>query len=93
MFRAHGAHHQERQILSTCSQLGHQHRMIVTGGCIDAICLSRWWVPCARNMQRVIIKYIERNLCVTLVIYQESPVVIYKLIKGKGKSLQCDVKT
>jgi len=42
MFRAHRAHHQERQIVS--------------------------------NMYRVINrnKYIEKNLCITLVIYQES---------------------
>ena len=30
------------------------------------------FVSSARNMERVINKYIERNLCVTLVIYQES---------------------
>jgi hypothetical protein len=45
MFRAHRAHHQERQILSiqplvTCTHLGHQHRMTVTRGRIDTICLS-----------------------------------------------------
>ena len=73
MFRAHRAHHQERQIVSiqplvtvilcrwprcvqvgsllpTCTHLGHQHRMTVTRGCIDTICLSRRWARRARNM-------------------------------------------
>jgi len=74
MFRAHRAHHQERQIVSiqplvtvtlcwwprcvqvgrsllpTCTHLGHQHRMTVTRGCIDKICLSWWWARRARNM-------------------------------------------
>ena len=69
MFRAHSAHHQERQIVSiqplvtvilcwwpicvqvpTCTQLGHQHRMTVTRGCITKICFSWWWALCARNM-------------------------------------------
>jgi len=27
-----------------------QHRMTVTRGCIDTICLSWWWALCARNM-------------------------------------------
>ena len=53
MFRARHAHHQERQILSiqplvtfyvggrnVCTNLGHQHKMTVTRGCIDTICLS-----------------------------------------------------
>ena len=63
MFRAHRAHHQERQIVSVqrlvtvtlcrwpCrvqdgSELqnytrhGHQHRVTVTRGCTDTICLS-----------------------------------------------------
>ena len=51
MFRAHRAHHQERQIVSiqplvavggrvVCTRYGHQHRVIVTRGCIDTICLS-----------------------------------------------------
>ena len=62
IFRAHRAHHQERQIVSiqplvtvilcwwprcvqvgflpTCTQCGHHHRMTVTRGCIDTICLS-----------------------------------------------------
>ena len=56
MFRAHRARHQERQIVSiqplaemcagwkknlpTRTHLGHQHRMTVTRGCIDTICLS-----------------------------------------------------
>ena len=87
MFRAHSAHHQERQIVSiqplvtiilcwwpSFVQVGSrlEHRMIVTRGGIDIICLSWWWAVCARNMLRVINKYIERNLCATLVIYQES---------------------
>jgi len=25
------------------SKLGHQHRVTVTRGCIDTICLSWWW--------------------------------------------------
>jgi len=60
MFRAHSAHHQERQILSIqplvtvilCwwPRCVHQHRMTVTSGCIEAICLSWWWARCARNM-------------------------------------------
>jgi len=74
MFRAHRAHHQERQITSiqplvivilcwwprcvqvgrrllpTCTHLGHQHRMTVTRGCIDTICLSWCWAWCAQNM-------------------------------------------
>ena len=96
MFRAHRAHHQERQIVSIlplvtvtlccwpcpvqvgsrlCTRNGHRHRVTVTRGSIDTICLSWWWAQCAWNMYRVINKknkYIERNLCVTLVIYQES---------------------
>jgi hypothetical protein len=61
-------------ILPTCTHLGHQHRMTVTRGCIDTICLSWWWAWCARNMERDINrnKHIEKNLCFTLVIYQES---------------------
>ena len=41
---------------------------------INTICLSWWWARCARNMYRVINrnKYIENNLCITLVNYQES---------------------
>jgi len=31
-----------RSLLPTCTQLSHQHRMTVTRGCIDKICLS-WW--------------------------------------------------
>jgi len=105
MFRAHRAHHQERQIVSiqplvkvyvggrdvcrleeesssnvilcwwsrcaqvgrrllqTCTHIGHQHRMIVSRGCIDTICVSWWWARCVRNMQRVINrnKYIEKK--------------------------------
>jgi len=33
----------------TCTHLGHQHRMTVTRGCMDRICLSLWWALCARN--------------------------------------------
>ena len=61
-----------RRLLPTCTHLGHQHRVTVTRGCIDTVCLSWWWARCARNMWRVINKYIEKNLCITLVIYQES---------------------
>ena len=60
--------------LPICTQHGHQHRLTATRGCIDTICLSWWWARYARNMLRVINrnKYIERNLCVTLAIYQET---------------------
>ena len=34
----------------TCTHLRHQHRMTVTRGCIDTICLSWWWARCAQNM-------------------------------------------
>ena len=37
-------------LLPTCTHLGHQHRMTVTRGCIDTICLSWWWALCAGNM-------------------------------------------
>jgi len=37
-------------LLTTCTHLGHQHRMTVTRGCIDTICLCWWWARCARNM-------------------------------------------
>jgi hypothetical protein len=51
MFRAHRAYHQERQIVSIqslvtvggrvmCTRHGYQHRVTVTRGCIDTICLS-----------------------------------------------------
>jgi hypothetical protein len=33
-----------------CTHLGHQHRMTVTRGCIDTICLSWWWARRGRNM-------------------------------------------
>jgi len=33
-----------------CTHPGHQHRMTVTRGYIDTICLSWWWARCARNM-------------------------------------------
>jgi len=46
MFRAHRAHHQERQIVSI-------QPLVATRGCIDTICLSWWWARCARNMWRV----------------------------------------
>ena len=36
--------------LPTCTHLGHQHRMTVTRGCIDTVCLSWWWARRARNM-------------------------------------------
>jgi len=36
--------------LQTCTQHGHRHRLTVTRGCIDTICLSWWWARCARNM-------------------------------------------
>jgi len=53
MFRAHRAHHQERQIVSVqplvavrgrvvfrpCIRHGHRHRVRATRGCIDTICL------------------------------------------------------
>ena len=52
MFRAHRAHHQERQIVSIqplvaigdrvmYTRYGQQHRVTVTRGFIDTICLSR----------------------------------------------------
>jgi len=62
MFRAHRAHHHERQIVSVQPlvtvtlcwwHLGHQQRITVTRGSIDTICLSWWWARCARNMYRV----------------------------------------
>jgi len=51
MFRAHRAHHQERQIVSiqplvavggcvVCTRHGHRHRVTATRGCTDTICLS-----------------------------------------------------
>ena len=67
----------KKTLLPTCTHLDYQHRMTVIRGSIDAICLSWWWARCARNMYRVINrnKYIEKNLCITLVIYQESTYV------------------
>ena len=61
-------------LLPTSTHLGHQHRMTVTRGCIETICLSWWWALCARNMWGVVNrnKHIEENLCITLVIHQES---------------------
>ena len=63
------------RLLPTCTHLGHQHRMTVTTGCIDTICLSWWWARHARNTWRVINrnKYIEKNLCITLVIWYQWP--------------------
>jgi hypothetical protein len=62
--------------LPTCTRHGHRHRLTVTGGCVDTICLSWWRARCARNMWRVKNKnknkYPVKKLCVTLVIYQES---------------------
>jgi len=51
MFRAHRAHHQERQIVSiqplvvvdgrvVCTRHGYRQRVTATRGCIDTICLS-----------------------------------------------------
>ena len=39
-----------RTLLPTCTHLGHHHRMTVTRGCIETICLSWWWALSARNM-------------------------------------------
>jgi len=65
MFRAHRAHHQERQIfINTTSGNSHSVSVAVfvcrlevnfrpahdTTGCIDTVCLSWWWARCARNM-------------------------------------------
>jgi len=36
--------------LPTCTRHGHRHRVTVTRGCIDTICLSWWWVRCSRNV-------------------------------------------
>jgi len=36
-------------LLPTCTHLGHQHRMTVTRGCVDKICISWWWARCVRN--------------------------------------------
>jgi len=106
MFRAHSAHHQEKQIVSiqplvtvilcwwprcvqsllpTCTHLSHQPRMTVIRGCIDTICLSRW---CVLKTCRVINrnKHIEKNLCITLVIYQES------LHDARQQNVKCDDK-
>jgi hypothetical protein len=58
-FRAHCAHHQERQtvsiqplvsVLPTRTWHGHRYRVTDTRGCIDTGCLSWWWAQCARNM-------------------------------------------
>jgi hypothetical protein len=49
--------------LPTCTCHGHRHRVTVTRGCIDTICLSWWWTRCARNTYRVKNKnkYIVKN--------------------------------
>jgi hypothetical protein len=67
----------ETNCINTTS--GNCHSVLVAVSCagwefIDTICLSWWWARGARDMYRVINKnkYIKRNLCVTLVIYQES---------------------
>jgi len=67
-------HVQVGSSLPTCTLHSYQHTVTATRGCIDTICLSWWWARCARNMWRVKNKnkYMERNLCVTLVVYQES---------------------
>ena len=39
-----------RTLLPTCTLRGHQHRMTVTRGCVETLCLSWWWALCARNM-------------------------------------------
>ena len=58
----------------TYTQHGHEHRLTATRGCIDTICLSWWWARCVETCRQLNNKnkYIERNLCVTLVIYQGS---------------------
>jgi len=38
------------QVGPTCRRHGHRHRVTVTRGCIDTICLFWWWARCARNM-------------------------------------------
>jgi hypothetical protein len=46
-----------------CTWYGHRHRVTVTRGSIDTICLSWWWARCARNIWRVKNKnkYIVKN--------------------------------
>jgi hypothetical protein len=57
MFRARRAHHQKRQIVSI------QPLVII-------LC---WWPRCVHvGIEINRNKYIEKNLCITLVIYQES---------------------
>jgi len=51
MFQAHRAHHQERQTVSiqplvTVTLCHKRHRVTVTRGCIDIICLSWWCASC-----------------------------------------------
>jgi hypothetical protein len=91
LFRAHRAHHQERQIVSiqpmvtvtlcwwpcrvqvgssppTCKR--HSHRQL------PEVVLTQFVFPTDEHdvleTRRVKNKYLERNFCVTLVIYQES---------------------
>jgi hypothetical protein len=47
--------------LPICTRHGHRHRVTVTRGCNDTICLFWWWARFARNMWRVKNKYIEKN--------------------------------
>jgi hypothetical protein len=65
---------QVKSELPTTTQYGHRHRVTVTRGCIDTICLSWWWARCARNMYSVENKYrvkkcascwsfTKRNIC------------------------------
>jgi hypothetical protein len=61
--------------LTPYTRHGHRERVTATRGYIDTICLSWWWwARCARNMYRVKNKnkHTEKELCLTLVIYQES---------------------
>ena len=47
-----------RRLLPTCTHLGLQHRMTVTRGCIDTICLS-WWFLNLTRIQQNIIKHVQ----------------------------------
>jgi hypothetical protein len=42
---------QVRSELPTCTRYGHRHRVTVTRGCFDTVCLSWRWAQCDRNMQ------------------------------------------
>jgi hypothetical protein len=50
-------------LLPTCTRHGHRHRVTVTRGCVDTICLSWWWARCTRNMLTVKNKnkYVVKN--------------------------------